>query len=51
MNKPSELIKIAQDLVDKTSEFHKIKGPGKGDHATGQFMKALQREVCSIRNM
>jgi hypothetical protein len=45
MNKTSELIKIAQNLVSDTHEFHSIKGPGKGDHATKDFMRTM-REIA-----
>jgi hypothetical protein len=45
MNKTSELIKIAQDVASDTSEFHDIKGPGKGDHATKDFMRTM-REIA-----
>ena len=45
MNKASELIKIAQDLASDTPEFHSIKGPGKGDHATKDFMRTM-REIA-----
>jgi len=43
MDKTSELIKIAQSLASKTPEFHSIKGPGKGDHATKEFMTKIRR--------
>lgn len=43
MDKTSELIKIAQNLASDTLEFHSIKGPGKGDHATKIFMKTIQK--------
>jgi hypothetical protein len=43
MDKTSELIKIAQNLASNTPEFHSIKGPGKGDHATKIFMIEMRR--------
>ena len=42
MDKTSELIKIARDIAADTPEFHAIKGPGKGDHATMVFMRTMQ---------
>ncbi|MCK9390881.1 MAG: hypothetical protein M0Q01_04870 [Syntrophales bacterium] len=46
LDKPSELIKIARDIASDTPEFHTIKGPGKGDHATRDFMITL-REIAN----
>lgn len=43
MNKTSELIKIAQNLASNTPEFHSIKGPGIGDHATRAFMLEMKK--------
>lgn len=45
MDKTSELIKIARDIAADTPEFHIIKGPGRGDHATRDFM-AILREIA-----
>jgi hypothetical protein len=46
MDKTSELLKIARDIATDTPEFHTIKGPGKGDHATKDFMLTL-REIAN----
>ena len=43
MKKTSELIRIAQRLAQDTPQFHSIKGPGVGDHATAKFMETLRR--------
>jgi hypothetical protein len=33
---------IAQQIAELTPEFFEVKGPGKGDHASNQFMKELR---------
>lgn len=48
MNKTSELIKIAMDLANSTPEFHNIKGPGAGDHATRDFMREIRQAAHEI---
>jgi hypothetical protein len=43
MDKTSKLIKMAQSLASATPEFHNIKGPGTGDHATKAFMLKVRK--------
>ncbi len=45
MDKASRLINIAKNLASDTPEFHRIKGPGKGDRATNNFMKTIQNRA------
>ena len=45
MDKASRLINIAKNLAANTPEFHSIKGPGIGDHATKIFMKTIQNRA------
>ncbi|MEI9978066.1 MAG: hypothetical protein WDN23_03565 [Edaphobacter sp.] len=39
---------LAQLIAQETPEFFEVKGPGKGDHASIQFMKEL-REIAHLR--
>ncbi|HAB53672.1 MAG TPA: hypothetical protein DCE80_16105 [Ignavibacteriales bacterium] len=48
MNKTSEIIKIARDLANDTLEFHNIKGPGVGDHATREFMRNVRQTAHEV---
>lgn len=43
MSRTSDLIEIAQRLAHDTTDFHTIKGPGKGDRARAEFIEAVQR--------
>jgi len=43
LTKTAQLIKMAQNLASNTPEFHSIKGPGKGDHATKAFMLTIRK--------
>lgn len=45
MSKTAKLITIAQNLASNTPEFHSIKGPGKGDHATKAFMLNVRKQA------
>jgi len=48
MNKTTEIIKIAQNLASNTPEFHSIKGHGKGDHATAEFMRNIRKFAMDV---
>jgi hypothetical protein len=47
--RPERLCVLAQRIADCTPEFFSIKEPGRGDHATAEFVRSV-REVggCSI---
>ena len=47
MTKVQQIVKIAQKIADETPNFHKVKGPGKGDKANHVFMAELRKRVES----
>lgn len=46
--KALQLYCLACDVAFKTPEFHSVKGPGKGDHATRDYMKALRTKARQV---
>ena len=40
--KPERLCVLAQRIAERTPEFLSTKGPGKGDHATAEFVRSLR---------
>ena len=42
VGRPEKLVIMAQKLADSTPDFFETKGPGKGDHASNQFMARLR---------
>jgi hypothetical protein len=43
-----ELVTLAQQIADDTPRFFEIKGPGKGDNATNEFMKELKSHAKQL---
>ena len=46
-NKYERIVKLAQQVADKISNFHTVKGPGRGDKATDRYLKKLREKVKS----
>ena len=44
-NKVERLVGLALELLEETSGFFEIKGPGVGDKATASFMRALRKRA------
>ena len=43
----ARLMALADSLAGSNADFHKVLGPGAGDHATNAFMKALRARAIS----
>jgi hypothetical protein len=46
--KAERLFLLAQKIAEKTPLFFETKGPGRGDHATAEFMRNLQKAATGV---
>ena len=46
--KPEQLCVLAQRIAEQTPDFFEGKGPGKGDHATAAFVRALREAAQGL---
>jgi hypothetical protein len=46
--RPERLCVLAQRIAEGTPDFFKRKGPGKGDHATAEFVRTLRESAREI---
>lgn len=43
--KPEQLLELARQVAERTTDFEAVKGPGAGDRATLAFMRGLRQEA------
>ena len=46
--RPEQLCLLAQRIAERTPEFFDKKGPGKGDHATAEFVRTLREAARGL---